>query len=511
MSHTQRAHRARSSALVAATALVGGLLGLATPAHAEQGEHAPLLYSTDPVAARFHATGRLVNPNGVHCTATVVAGEGKVRADAKALIVTNGHCVSDSMGTNEVRVDSSAEEGRANWRFTPAYFIDTKDEHRTFGVKQVRYATMKSVDVAVIELDTTYGELAKIDVEPMRLDAETPKSGSPVELVHAPLNGTPPGETYLRYSKCQVGAPTNVAEGQWLWHDSLPNNCKGIKGGSSGSPMVRADKDRIVALVNTTVERGYLGECMLGRPCEAKPDGVVAKEGMSYAIRVAPFAGCFVGGSFDLRAPRCQLDPGQRITTTDYTLATKSKVPQQDGGLAPARWKTELDGKGFTHAQAKVIPFGAGSCADPKGYGKVFSLQDRPVFDDPVPQRENFYVLCVVAGPSPKYGEGWQPHRFASMDGLRVDDTPPTVETKLDVWEMDEGWRVDPIFRPWEITGYEIKYGPRDKTDCADPEGYRPYFRIPTYLKKSEAPWRYCAVGLDHADNKTKPKVLDLG
>nr|BFF02170.1 trypsin-like peptidase domain-containing protein [Streptoalloteichus tenebrarius] len=478
---------------------------------ARGGDAAPLLRSTDPAAKRFRAVGRLVNNDGVHCTATVVAGDGQVRPNARALVVTNGHCVTDQLTTNEVRVDQSTEQGSAAWRFTPAYFVDTVDQHRAFGVARVRYATMKAVDVAVVELDTTYGELAGIDVRPLRLDGRTPRAGEAVEVAHAPFNDLPEDQQFLRLSRCRARGVVNVAEDPWLWTGAVANDCAGIVGGSSGSPMVRAGDDRVVALLNTTVEPGYSGECMLGRPCEAGKDGVTARQGRSYAIPARALAGCLTGDQFTPGVPRCELDPGQKLTVTQQLGVTRSSVTRADGTSSPARWQAALGGDGVRYARVKVGPFGTTDCADPAGYGPVFALADRPVFDDPLPRGENLYVLCAVGGPGPVAGRGWQPYRFASLAAVRVDDTPPTVEPVVDVWETEESWSVNPIFQIWEITGYEIKYGPRATTDCADPAGYRPYRRIPTFLAKKDAPWRFCAVGLDHADNRTAPKVVDLG
>ncbi|SHE57453.1 trypsin-like serine peptidase [Streptoalloteichus hindustanus] len=520
----------RTAGAIVAAAVMGGLLTVAAPAGAaptaattpgaatasptEQpraGVDAPLLRSTDPAAKRFRAVGRLVNNDGIHCTASVVAGEGQVRPDARALVVTNGHCVSQDLTTNEVRVDQPTGQEGSGWRFTPAYFVDTVAQHRAFPVRSVRYATMKVVDVAVIELDTTYGELGKIDVRPLRLDGRAPAAGEAVEVAHAPVNDIPEDQQFLRHSRCRAGAAANVAEGPWLWTGAISNDCAGIVGGSSGSPVVRAGADRVVALTNTTVEPGYLGECLLGRPCEAGKDGVVARKGTSYAIPVGVLGGCLAGSEFTPKSPRCALDPGQPLVVNQQRPVTQSRVPQADGGSGPVRWQAALTGNGARYAQVKVGPFGTTDCTDPAGYGSVFALADRPVFDDLVPKGENLYVLCAVGGPSPTVGRGWQPHRFASLTSVRVDDTPPTVAPVVDAWESDDSWVVNPIFQPWEITGYEIKYGPRATTDCADPAGYRTYLRIPAFLKKSGAPWRYCAIGLDHADNRTPPKAFDIG
>lgn len=494
----------RTPALALALALLAGGWSAAAPAQAAA--EAPLVRSTDPGADRLRAVGSLVSAEGSHCTATVVTGPGQVSAEADALVVTSGHCVSGRLGTNEVLVDQEPAEG---WSFTPAYFADTVAQHRRVGVRKVRYATMKSLDMAVVQLTVSYADLAAQRIRPFRLDPRAATPGTRVELAHIPVM-IDSEERYLRRSLCTGGDRYDLVEHVWYWPRGWVNDCAGVHGGSSGSPVLVAGTDRIAAVLNTTVEPDYSGACYLGRPCELTPTAPRMRTGASYASGLEAVAGCFTADRFDPRAAGCRLPHPRPLELSNRNPYTRSTVTDPEGTVRPARWKLELKATGASHARIKTGPAASTDCAAPDGYGPVFALADRPVFEEPVDRRENLYLACVVAGPGARPGSGWQPYTEATMGLLRVDDTPPTVRPVISVHESDDSYRVDPIFQTWEITGYLVKHGPKAGTDCASSDGYRTYIRIPTTLDKAKGPWRFCAIGLDYADNPTPPAVRDL-
>ncbi|TDD35848.1 hypothetical protein E1287_12740 [Actinomadura sp. KC06] len=479
---------------VAIGAVPGGAVPGGAAAAAPAEHEAPLLRSTDPGAERFRPVGRL-NASS-RCTATLISppGHGTTAArgpnpEARALVLTAGHCVG-RFSANEVRTGVDAP---GDWTFTPAYYVDTVDQHRSFPIASIRYATMKGVDLAVAELAASYGDLAAIDVRPLEISSAPPPEGAAIDVVHAPVDGLPDDQQYLRRSQCRSAARTDVAESPWIWHGASPNDCAGVAGGSSGGLVVQRDGRRVVAVLNTTVESSVTGVCKLGRPCEIGPGGVAIRPGTSYAIGVAPLSGCPLD---DLGAPTCRLDPGLGAAPSDTRVAVPSEK---------ARWDATLDANGRTHARIKTGPLGRTDCRNPAGYGRPFAIGDRPAIDDPLPAREDFYVLCVISGQ----GSEWVPVRFASFTTVQVDDTPPTVPPVVSARDLGDQWAVEPIYRIFEIVHYDIKYGAPDAIDCADPAGYQPYRRFPAFLAKTQA-WRYCAIGYDLAGNATPPKAVDL-
>ncbi|WKK23861.1 trypsin-like peptidase domain-containing protein [Streptomyces olivoreticuli] len=477
-------------------------------------EDAPLIDSGSAAGRKFRSSGRLVGGGGTTCTATLVHAPGKPDPGAKAIVLSNGHCVSDTMKTNEVVVDQPAGP---DWSFTPAYFHDNAAEHKAFPVERVAYATMKGIDVSVLQLSATYGELARLDVTPRTLATARPAPGTPLQAAHAPTDGVDPDRRYLRLSACKVTA-SSVAlhEYTWLWRDFTRTDCLGISGGSSGGPVTTASGEQIVGMLNTVSTPGYLG-CGLGRPCEGSASGlVVPKDNTVYATPVDAVASCLDGTGLRLDRSGCRLDRGEQVDVASSGQHTQSNTPQ-----GPARWDARVTPRKDAHhayAAFKTGPFGAVDCTDPRGYTRPRPLPATGLaYTELLPKHDNLYVLCAVGGPDARLGGGEWAKSLAhpSYAYARVDNTPPTVAPQVDIQQFgtgaDSSYWVRPVYMPWEITSYKVKYGPKGGTDCSDPEGYRPYLGVPASLKGSEGPWTYCAIGYDNADNPTPPSAFTIG
>ncbi|MCD9144953.1 trypsin-like peptidase domain-containing protein [Streptomyces albireticuli] len=488
--------------------------GLPASPAAVVAEPAPLLDAGSPDGQRFRASGRLVGGGGTTCTATLVHATGKPDPGAKALVLSNGHCVDDAMGTNDVVVDKAAP---ADWSYTPAYFHDNVAEHRKFSVERVVYATMKDIDVSVLQLSATYGDLARLDVTPRTLATGRPAAGTALRAAHAPTDGVEDGRRFLRLSRCEATA-SGVAlhENTWLWKGSTRTDCLGISGGSSGGAVTTADDTgRLVGMLNTIATPGYPG-CGPGRPCEGGAKGlIVPEDNAAYVTPVDDVASCLDAKGLRLRKKGCRLDRGEQAKVTGGGLHTQSTTA--DG---PARWNVHVTpgttGNG-THVAFKSGPFGAVDCTRPEGYAKPRRLTGAGVdHKEVLPKKDNLYVLCVAAGPDGTLkGAAWAASlAHPAYAYARVDNTAPTIAPTIDSRLFGEGedasYRVSPVYAPWEITGYKVKYGPRATTDCADTAGYRFYLGIPASLKAVEGPWTYCAIGYDNAGNATPPAAFAL-
>ncbi|UGY94894.1 trypsin-like peptidase domain-containing protein [Streptomyces gobiensis] len=497
--------------------LAAGLLWGGSPAPAVEpssaADEAPLLDAGSPAGKKFRASGRLIGGNGTTCTATLIHATGKPDPADKALVLSNGHCVSDSMKTNEVIASESAPAG---WSFTPAFFHDNVSEHQRFPVERITYATMKDIDVSVLQLSATYGDLQKLEVTPRTLSAGRPAVGSALQAAHAPTDGVQDGKRFLRLSDCAVTASSvSLHEYTWLWEGATRTDCLGISGGSSGGAVTATDGNQLVGLINTVSTSGYLG-CGLGRPCEGSPSGlVVPKDNTVYATPVDAVASCLDERGLRLDKQGCRLDRGQQVNVTASGQHTQSETSQ-----GRARWDAHITPAGdqaHAYVTFKSGPLGVIDCKKPEGYAKPQPLTSAGVdYDELLAEEDNIYVLCVVGGPDNTLrGHGWDTS-FAhpSYAYARVDNTAPSVPPQVDIERFGSGaeasYWVRPVYAPWEITAYKVKYGPEATIDCADPEGYRHYLGVPTTLKASEGPWTYCAIGYDNADNPTKPAAFAL-
>ncbi|MFK0297432.1 trypsin-like peptidase domain-containing protein [Streptomyces sp. NPDC090442] len=455
---------------------------------------------------------------GTTCTATVVAASSDPEPSHKALIVSNGHCVRDTLGTNEVLIDRPVPEDEQQWTFTPAYFHDNTTEQKTFDVERIAYATMKDIDVSVLQLSATYADLAQLNVLPRTLSsAGVPAEGTRLQAAHAPSDGMPEGEDFLRLSNCQAtGSGIALHEHTWLWRGFARTDCRGISGGSSGGAVTTAQGDQLVGMINTVSTPGYLG-CGLGRPCEGSAQGlVIPADDTVYVTPVDALASCLDEAGLRLNRPGCRLDAGRQVTLEFTGQQTQSDTPQ-----GPAHWDvhaTAGQDDGHAYVAFKTGPFGTTDCTKREGYSRPQPLGTPGAdYRELLPRQDNLYILCAAGGPSPAVrGAGWSASlAHPSHAYARVDNTPPTVQPSLSVQRFGEGadasYRVYPVYQPWEITSYKVKYGPKDTTDCADPRDYHFYRNVPALLQESQGPWTYCAIGHDNADNATAPKAFEIG
>ncbi|BDU22658.1 hypothetical protein DYGSA30_41150 [Dyella sp. GSA-30] len=401
------------------------------------------------------------------------------------------------MTTNEVITDQAAPE---SWTYTPAFFIDTQAEHQSFPVARVLYASMKNRDLAVLELDATYADLSRLNVAPMRLQTRPSYDGMPIELVQIPVVGVPQDEKFMRYASCSARRPTDIYENYspWFWKDAVANDCAGVSGGTSGSPVMAEGVDRVVGVLNTTVDRGYTG-CGPGRPCEVAGSGHVAREGASYYIPVDTVALALTPqGELDIH----KLDQGDGIPLQRLHSGwdSQSCVPDEAGACQVPRRDLAID------PQFELIRYKEGLatetiCADEWGYGLPLSVETQPLETLAMQPVEGIHMLCAVGKRAGS--DIWQSVANATMQLRKIDDTPPAQAPVIDVpFDEEDRWQVTAREAYHDTQVAVIKFGPSDETDCQDMDGYRWQRRgMLTTLAKSGAPWRFCAYGLDSAGN----------
>lgn len=451
---------------------------------------APLLSSDDNHAARFRGVGQL-NADS-QCTATLVAVEASPPPDARALILTAGHCVN-YFNQNLVWADRPAN---AEWRFTPAFFHDTQAQHTAYPIRRVLYATMKTIDLAVLELDTTYGVLKADRIEPLRVRAFE-RDVRRIELVQVPVIGVEPDAQFLRYAECTTQPRQAVYESffPWFWPRAVGNDCTGVAGGSSGSPVVERNENTIIGVLNTTLERSFNG-CGLGRPCEINAQQqAMAREGTSYFTSVESLVPAFkADGTFDTTT--LDIEPEVKIQRPyQQVWVTRSWIPDPQGMRQPARWDLQLGGP-FEQVRVKVGGAQSTDCNNPQGYGEPQAIASQPLLNLPMPVAEGVYIACVIGKPT---GQPWQHHASSAL--REIDDTPPTSRPMLSRRDDEQAWRVLANSAPNELSSVMYKVGSPDALSCYEPQDYRPQLNNQFRTLDKGAAWRFCAYGRDLAEN----------
>ena len=440
------------------------------------------------------------------CTGSLIDPSGLGASDAKAWLLTAGHCISlEPYGV--VRNQPSTAQVQFN------FFADTTARQVTVHARATGWSTMKGVDLALVELNATLGDLAAQGIRPARLaSSETPAaravfwtgiSGSPI----------PPSLQFLRLGRCTLGNKVQLIEGAWIWNDDLSNDCPDLYAGASGAPLFDAATGEVIGVIGTSTllnfEQGPDYDCQVNRPCMIGPQGPAMQRDTSYASPVQGISRCFdQANALDPSRPGCPLDPGFQLTVQSGA----NEVQPQSGGK-PATWGAMLAGS-QTYYAYKRFRAGQDNCATPSGYSAPILVSSAPLIADPIGSEDGYYFLCVIAGNTPSFDSSWQQPSYATMRFKRIDSQPPLVLVDYQLEPLNQGYRLTFQGGDGGASGLGIqleKRGPPGSTDCSDPQGYRGQISIPDIVRNSDLPTRICVKLSDKAGNFADPAVFDFG
>jgi uncharacterized protein (TIGR03437 family) len=453
----------------------------------------------------FAAVGRYQGAST--CTGSLIDPSGSGASEAKAWLLTAGHCISlEPYGV--IRNQPSTAEVQFH------YFIDTPDRRVTGRSRAIGWSTMKSTDLALVELDATLGDLLAHGIRPLRLAARTPEAGRSVFWTG--ISGSPiPAELqFLRRGRCTRGREVQLLEGPWIWNDVLSNDCPDLYRGASGSPLFDAESGEVIGVIGTSTLMNFAQgpdyDCQVNRPCVVRAGGTVMEKDTSYAAPVRDIVQCFDRvNNLEVERPGCPLDPGVQLTVRSVPIEVR---PEADGN--PATWDAALSGSQRRYAY-KHFPAGEGECGSAAGYSAPIPVAVAPMIRDPIGGNNGYYMLCVVAGDSASMDSSWQQPVHASVRFKRLDSQPPAVGVDYQLEEIVNGYRLllssTAGDGPSGLGVSTFKRGPPSATDCSDPRDYRVQTSIPHVIRTSDMPARICSKLSDKAGNTADPAVFDFG
>lgn len=249
----------------------------------------------------------VVRINRSWCSGTLIAQPGSANdPKASAYVVTNGHCIGGGL-PDPGEIIAGAAPRVPNYQFHLNFYRDSMNKVRRIDVKRIAYATMKSTDIAVLELAIPLQQLRAEGFHPIEMATTALQPGEKVENIGNPVSGM--RELYMRRSTCEAGATVNFREGDFHFEGANRHRCS-IMGGSSGSPLISLETGRLVAVVNTAVDDEPGEVCSLDHPCEVAADGTITMLPQeNYAQRTFAIPSCFDPmGAFDLSLTGCQLE-----------------------------------------------------------------------------------------------------------------------------------------------------------------------------------------------------------
>jgi uncharacterized protein (TIGR03437 family) len=440
------------------------------------------------------------------CTGSLIDPSGAGAPVAKAWLLTAGHCISlEPYGV----IRNQPSTAQVQFR----YFIDTPDRRVTVRSRATAWSTMKSTDLALVELDATLGDLRAQGIRPLRLASAAPEAGSPAFWTGIPGPPIPSDLQFLRLGHCTLGRRVPLLEGSWIWNDELSNNCPDIYAGASGSPLFDAASGEVIGVIGTTTllnfAQGPDYDCQLNRPCVNRAGGPVMERDTSYAAPVHGIAQCFdQANALDVQRPGCPLDPGFQLTVRSGSNEVRPEVDGQ-----PAAWDAALSGSQRYYAY-KHFPVGVGDCASLSGYSAPILVAAAPLIGDRVGSAAGYYFLCVIAGDTPSLDSMWQQPSHASVRFKRLDSQPPAVPVDYEVDQLADAYRLTNLTGGGGTSDLGLvlyKRGPLPATDCSDPGDYRIQSRVPEVVRTSEFPTRICWKTPDKAGNFAAPAAFDFG
>lgn len=426
---------------------------------------------------QWKGIGRIQSDNGRTCTATLIDTRSNSSAqDAPAYVLTSGHCLYRTH--NGVIIVDQPVSGRVIFN----YFADTLEYQQPYPLKRVNWSSMQGVDLAIVELQASLESLIAAGIEPLQMAEKAPEADTNILIVGAPLAFKSP---YLRLAACNHQPSGEFIEQPWVWRHTVKNQCKDLKEGSSGSPVLTRNSNQVFAVMNSTT----LAAGNYGNP-------------ISYLRR------CFVAGQFSTGPELCPLFPSFSIEPADFVRRYHKVKLDAEGNEVYPDWNMAFSINKPLYRYKTVRE--AIECENPRDYSPAIDAGNARISAQIGPQ-PGIHMLCLLgvdsADERPSMGLMRNALTFATELHAAGPASPAQVQISQRAGRYAINWSHDPRL----INKQTFKFGPTASTDCNDPTGYTGAWRT-LYVSQKQLPVKICTVAYDHAEQASdvREDVLEV-
>ncbi|MEN5314610.1 trypsin-like peptidase domain-containing protein [Pseudomonas koreensis] len=408
----------------------------------------PAQYLTNKDGRHDHwlGIGQYNSPAYGYCT-TFLIDTGSTLPSDPVYALTSAHCVNKENGAMSV---DEPIEGSITFNF----FIDRTEDYMAFPLKRVVWSSIQGVDLALLELEATQGEMRAQGIIPMKLAQQAPAEDADILVVHAA--GTLP----LQISACTHAPSSALFEKPWVWRHSVSNQCKGIKPGSSGSPVIIRATNEVYAVLGTRAE-------------DLTPlTGYDSSPGANYGSPTSVFKPCFSGGTLNADPATCELFPTASIKLPDR-FDHYAKIDINAAG-EPKLPSFEFELTATTSFIRTKITNDPGKCESPDNYGPPFTPDSNRLNIQIGPQT-GLNNLCLIATDSDEELLPAGTYRNAVTVPTYLHPAGPTPAPAVNFVFNKTTNRVAfewPQRNAEGIESYQAKSGLTGSVNCEDPQGY---------------------------------------
>jgi hypothetical protein len=311
-------------------------------------------------------------------------------ASAAAYAVTAGRCTGIDDAVTVLADDPVQDVTLALLDFAPVTSAEPSLAVPV-SVERVVWASTRWRDLAILQLDATYGELTDRGIRAIRPVA-APDDGTAILVAGVPIDGIPAEERHLRGSRCTIAGSTDLLEPPWVFDDLRRSDCAGILGGSAGSAVFNPAGDAVAMVTTTTIGTTDDGTCAEGAPCEVGPAVTSYAPDTTYLTPVADLAECFPGGRFQLGAA-CGLEDPAGVVAAQAQAQSGAPRGSVTVTLDPARGAPDV----VAAVQGRL---GSVDCADPAAWGEPQPSQGWRL-DLALPGEPGWALACVGSPEQP--------------------------------------------------------------------------------------------------------------